>query len=272
MNRNPFQPGRKELRGFLEGLYEVYSTRTHARRDPVSFVYEYDVPRDAEVVGFVAAMLAYGSLVQIMASVSDALERLGEGPYAFLTGAEAGELADAARGFTHRFVDGRQFGFLLQRLKGVLCAHGSLEACFTAHDRPAERTILPGLRGLAAELRGPGDRLTHLVADPRRGSACKRWHLFLRWMVRRDEVDPGIWQGVDPARLVVPLDTHMWRVCRGLGLTDRKTVGLKAALEVTEGFREVSPADPVKYDFALMHASVEDDPALQRMLKGGASA
>ncbi len=256
----------------MEELYNRYNTRGYARHDPVSFAYDYEDRLDAEVVGFVAAMLAYGSLGQIMASVSDALERLGGEPYAFLTEAEVGELADAARGFTHRFVDGRQFGYLLERLKGVLCAHGSLEACFSVHDRPVERTILPGLRGLAAELRGPGDRLSHLVADPHRGSACKRWHLFLRWMVRRDEVDPGIWQGVDPARLVVPLDTHMWRVCQGLGLTDRKTVGLKAALEVTEGFREVSPADPVKYDFALMHASVEADPALQRMLTGGASA
>ncbi len=256
----------KELRSLLEGLYRGYNTRQYARRDPVWFVHRCDDPQDAEVTAFIAAMLAYGNLKQIMASVADALRRLGPRLHEFLTGATPPGLAKAAGGFSHRFVNDRQFGLLLRRLKAVLEEYGSLQACFARHDRPEEVTVLPGLRGLAAGLRGGGQGLEHLVADPRKSSACKRWHLFMRWMVRRDEVDPGPWEHVSRARLVVPLDTHMWRVCRGLGFTARKTASLKAALEVTDGFRKLAPADPVKYDFALMHASADEAPALRRWL------
>jgi uncharacterized protein (TIGR02757 family) len=256
----------RALYGLLEDLYDRYTTPAHAQHDPVSFTYQYGRPADAEVAGLVAAFLAYGRLAQIMASVADALGRLGERPSRFAREAGPAERREAAAGFVHRFADGDQFARLLRVIGGVIGQYGSLQQCFRAHDRPQAQTILPGLRGLADDLRAVGG-MDHLVADPRKGSACKRWHLYLRWMVRADAVDTGLWQGIGPERLIVPLDAHMWRVSRGLGLTGRGTCDLKAAREVTEAFRRIRPDDPVRYDFALMHASAEGDHDLQAWLR-----
>ncbi len=259
----------RELKPLLEALYRRYNRPGHARHDPVGRLYRYEQPADGEVAGLVAAFLAYGRLAQIVDSVEEMLARLGQSPHEFILRSSEQQVRRACRGFAHRFVDGDQMGRLLCALRTVLARHGSLEACFRAHDRP-EQTILPGLTGLAHELLAEARELDHLVADPAKGSACKRWHLFLRWMVRRDAVDPGLWEGISPARLVVPLDRHMHRVCGALGLSRRSSPDLKTALQVTEGFRAVCPADPVRYDFALMHASAQEDPALAAYLAGEA--
>jgi uncharacterized protein (TIGR02757 family) len=244
------------LAALLEGAYARFNRRQYALKDPVCLTYAYADPRDAEVAGLLAALLAFGRVAQIMRSVRDALARLGPCPHDFIAAASAADLRDACAGFVHRTADAGDFAALLANLRSVLGAYGSLEACFRAADDAAAPNVLPGLTGLAAEL-GRGGGPGHLTADPRRGSPCKRWNLFLRWMVRRDEVDPGLWSGVSPSRLTVPLDAHMWRVCTGLGLTRRATCNMKAALEITDAFRAVCPEDPVRYDFSLMHASVE---------------
>ena len=112
--------------------------------------------------------------------------------------------------------------------------------------------MLPALARFVGELRSyAGSVLPSLLPSPADGSACKRLNLFLRWMVRKDAVDPGPWTSVPGAKLVVPLDTHMFRIARGLGLTPRRQADLKIALEITAGFRAIRPDDPVRYDFSL---------------------
>jgi uncharacterized protein (TIGR02757 family) len=241
---------------FLEEQYATYNRREYARQDPVRFLHPHDGVHEREVVGLIAALLAYGRLSQILKSVADALARLGGSPRSFILSATPQQLRSACRGFRHRVVNGDRLWRLLWAVKDVLERHGSIQACFSWHDEPSAETVLPGLSGLAGELAVRGGAPAHLVARPDKGSACKRWNLYLRWMVRRDEVDPGGWDKVSPARLIVPLDAHMWRVCRWLGLSRRRVCNLAAALEVTAGFRRFSPDDPVKYDFALMHASL----------------
>jgi uncharacterized protein (TIGR02757 family) len=118
---------------------------------------------------------------------------------------------------------------------------------------------------LVCEISSVGD-CGRLLADPRDKSACKRLNLYLRWMVRRDDVDPGGWEGVRPAQLVVPLDVHMHRIGRALGLTQRQQADCRTALEVTEAFRKISPEDPVKYDFALTRLGIRDDTNLDAFL------
>ena len=246
---------RAELTCLLEGAYARFNRREFALQDPIRYVYDYPEPADGEVVGLLSGLLAFGRVAQILRSVEGVLGRLGERPAEFVRSSSPRALRAACVGFVHRTANADNMACLLVALKGVLERHGSLESCFRAHDEPGARTVLPGLTGLAGELCGGAG---HLTADPRRGSPCKRWNLFLRWMVRRDEVDPGLWRSVSAARLIVPLDTHMWRVCKGLGLTRRATCNMKAALEVTDAFRVLRPEDPVRYDFSLMHASVEN--------------
>lgn len=253
-------------RQFLEDLYSRYNRREHARHDPVRFLYAYEDIREREVAGLIAASLAYGQLRHILKSVADVLGRLQQEPRRFILSATPRQLCDACVGFRHRLVNEDRLWRFLLAVREVLQRHGSLEACFASHDAPSSPTILPGLIGLAGELAVHGHAPAHLVARPEKGSACKRWNLYLRWLVRCDEVDPGGWARVLPSRLIVPLDVHMWRVSRRLGLTQRKVCNLRAAMEITESFRRVSPADPVKYDFALMHASLEEGRTLKRVL------
>ena len=106
--------------------------------------------------------------------------------------------------------------------------------------------------------------LEYLLAGPANGSACKRLNLFLRWMVRSDDVDTGLWRRIDKAKLIVPVDVHMGRLCKILGLHSLKTVSLAMAVKITEGFREIEPADPVKYDFALSRIGIVENCTGQR--------
>ncbi len=141
---------------------------------------------------------------------------------------------------------------LLTGIKRAMAVHGSLERLFAAGLSRGDATVLPALARFVGELRSSaGSALPSLLPSPADGSACKRLNLFLRWMVRRDAVDPGPWTTVPASRLVVPLDTHMFRIARGLGLTQRRQADLKSALEITAGFRALRPEDPVRYDFCL---------------------
>ena len=149
---------------------------------------------------------------------------------------------------------------MLQGLQGVMGQYGSLYQCFLHHMNPADETVLQALSAMAEEIAAPlQGKCNSLVPLPQRGSACKRFHLFLRWMVRQDRVDPGGWPKVPAAKLVVPLDTHMHRISFRLGLTARKQADLRTALEVTRAFGTLLPHDPVRYDFALSRLGIRQD-------------
>jgi len=243
----------------LEELHELYNRRRFVHPDPLEFLYEYDDVRDREIVALVASSLAYGRVAQILRSVRDVLDRIGA-PAAFVGERPDEEIRPALRGFRHRWTTGDDVAALLVAVKRAVEAHGSLEACFVAGLSEDDETIMPALtRFTAALTAGHGEAKIDLLPDPARGSACKRLHLFLRWMVRRDEVDPGGWDRVPKAKLVVPLDTHMHAIARGLGLTARGQADGRTALEVTAAFRRLNPQDPVKYDFALTRVGIRTE-------------
>jgi uncharacterized protein (TIGR02757 family) len=138
--------------------------------------------------------------------------------------------------------------------------YGSLSRLFCSRLDDSDTDVIPALSRFVAEVYGRSSGFRPcLLPSPDAGSACKRLHLFLRWMARSDEVDPGGWDEVPPSMLVVPLDIHMFRICGELGLTDRRQADCRAAREVTEGFRLISPDDPVKYDFALTRLGIRKD-------------
>ncbi|MBI5244662.1 MAG: TIGR02757 family protein [Elusimicrobia bacterium] len=247
------------LKAALERLYARYNRRGLIAPDPLQFVYRYSDPRDMEIAGFLASSLAYGRVAQIAASVSLLLGLMGPSPYRCVLGFDARRAA-SLKGFRHRFTSGASLAALMGCLKKALSLRGSIEGFFLQGYDAGERDIVPSLarfrRGLLAMREGSSKGLDFLLPAPEAGSACKRLNLFLRWMVRKDGVDPGLWKSVDKAKLIVPADVHMARLCRLLKLYRRKTISLAAAVEMTAGFRRLEPGDPVKYDFALSRVGI----------------
>lgn len=246
--------------GKLDGLYERYNRRAFISPDPLELLYRYSDPCDQELAGLLAALLAYGGVRQIVSSASGALTRMGFKPRQFLDRSSPGELRAAFRGFRHRWTTGADIATLLSGVKAAIRRHGSLEESFIAGLRPEHETVIPALAAWVKLLRrGAGRSRRDLLSCPRQGSACKRLNLFLRWMARKDDVDPGLWPRVPASKLVIPLDLHMHRIGLAWGLTERKSADLKAALEMTAAFRTISPDDPVRYDFALTRAAMRGE-------------
>lgn len=243
----------------LEGLYAQLTLRARVGSDPVGFLYAWPSLEDREIVGLLASSLAYGRVAQIARSVTALLARLPE-PSRMTMELSPRALVRNLAGFRHRFTEGADLARVLLGARRLREAHGSLEEALLAHARPEDRTIAGSLSGFTRELHDRGGLTApHVLPDPERGSACKRLCLFLRWMVREDAVDPGGWRRVGAERLVVPLDVHMQRIARGLGMLTRRSPDWRAALEATEGFRRLAPHDPVRYDFALTRLGIESE-------------
>lgn len=239
-----------ELKAFLDGLYYVYQRRELINPDPLYFLYRYEDVRDREIAGLVASSLAYGRVAQIMKSVERVLSCLSDEPYKFLVNNDESDIVPES--FKHRFTTGEDMNNLLRNVRGILREHGTVEEFLRECLRNSEGEIFSALDEFSGRLsrnRKPGS--FPLITAPKDGSACKRLFLFLKWMVRSDEVDPGGWEVIRPSDLVVPTDTHMHKISMKLGFTRRKSADLRCAVEITEGFRGVCPEDPARYDFVL---------------------
>lgn len=251
----------------LDDIYEKYNRREFVHPDPLEFLYRYDDPADREIVGLVASGLAYGRVEQILKSVNWVLDRM-HSPSEFLSSATLRSLSEIFQGFRHRFTTGEALSGMLWGAKRIIERHGSLQACFCGGLRAEHVTVLPALSAFVEQLANRSERERHwLVASPVNGSACKRWHLFLRWLVRCDAVDPGGWDMVAASKLVVPLDVHMHRIGLALGMTKRKQADARTAAEITASFRAIAPQDPVRYDFALTRFGIRREQNLQGLLK-----
>lgn len=236
-----------------------------ARSDPVELVRHYGDPHDQEVVGLIVAALAYGRVASIKASASKLLERLGSSPAASV---DSGHAVEAVRGFVYRFQKGDDLARFVTAIARVRHVYGSLAGAFVAVDRGGDPDYAETLDRFVRLLRDQFDRppsygLSYLL--PRGGTtggAAKRLCLYLRWMIRpHGEQDLGAWRtltsgAVDSARLIIPLDTHIQRIARYIGLTERKTHGMKTAREITAALRRLRPDDPLVYDIALCHLGI----------------
>jgi uncharacterized protein (TIGR02757 family) len=236
----------------LERLYRKYNDRRYISTDPLQYVYRYEHQRDREVAALIAASLAFGNVAQIRRSVERILDSMGRGPAEYVLSASPRKLRNDFRLFRHRWISGDDMASLLTGVARAMREYDSLGKLFYAKLEAADRDVIPAATKFAEDIFSrSGGFNTCLLPSPRSRSACKKLNLFLRWMVRSDEVDPGGWTGVSPAMLIVPVDVHMHRISRRLGLTNRRSADLATAQEITEGFKAVAPEDPVKYDFAL---------------------
>ena len=253
-----------QIKDVLERLYYKYNRPDFIKSDPLQFVYQYSNQADREIAALLAAMLAYGRVQQIQKSLTNLLGRMGDSPFEFVRNFDEykrGKLGS----FKHRFTTGDYLSDLLELLKKVLNQYGSLQNFFVQCYNPGDKNVIPALSKFCDSLlnmysktynRSVPRGLSYLLPRPAAGSACKRLNLFLRWMVREDDIDTGLWRSIDKAKLIVPIDVHMGRLCRILGLYDQKTVSLASAVKITQSFAEIEPADPVKYDFALSRIGI----------------
>ncbi|MFN7984458.1 MAG: TIGR02757 family protein [Vicinamibacterales bacterium] len=250
------------LKTSLDRLYESFNMPDSAV-DPIQLVRRYRDRADVEVVAFCAAGLAFGRVSSVMQSVERLLHVMGDRPAAFVRAFEPTRDGAPLTGFVHRWIRGRDVVALLWVLRQAIEQHGSLEDFFLAGDDGHEdlRNSLDSFstRALSFDLRPaygkvparPG--VSYFFPRPSAGSACKRLNLFMRWVVRRDALDFGIWTRVSPARLIVPLDTHVIRVGRCLKLTQYTSPGWTMAADITRALRGLDSADPVRYDFSICH-------------------
>lgn len=241
----------------LDALYEQYNQRRFVHPDPLEFLYDFEDPADREIVGLVASGLAFGRVAQILVSVRLVLSRMAPTPSDYVTSGSLEQFRRDFAGFVHRYADGESVAMLLEGIRLTLRRYGSLQACVASGLASDSESVLPGMERLVASLQEFPQYVPHpLLSSPNMGSACKRLNLYFRWMVRSDQVDPGGWENVSKRLLVVPLDTHLFRVASEMRLTQRRSPDLKCALEVTRGFGRFSPEDPVKYDFALTRPGI----------------
>ena len=238
------------LKDKLEQVYSDYNKREYVNPDPLLFLYNYPEKKNREIAGFIGACLAYGRVESIMETVAGILDKLGTAPFDYLMTRTKNDMANDFKGFRYRFASDVNLVNLLWGIRDVLKRFSSLENCFCAGMSPENKTVIPGLVFFVEQIR-KNKEIGHLLADPQKKSACKRSLLFLRWMVRRDGVDPGGWEKINPSLLIVPLDTHMHKIGRMLEFTKRKSQDMKTALEITKGFKRILKQDPVKYDFCL---------------------
>jgi uncharacterized protein (TIGR02757 family) len=249
-----------------EKLDELHASFNYpdSAADPIQIVRRFTRGDDREIVGFCAASLAFGRVASVLQSIERLLAIMGPRPAEYVRGFDPLRDGKAFDGFVHRWTRGRDLVALLWVLRQMLEADGSVEGFFLRgleSSAPDLETALDSFsrRALALDLKRaygrvpPRPGVCWFFPRPSAGSGCKRLNLFLRWMVRRDALDPGIWTRVPASKLVVPLDTHVIRVGRCLRLTTLSSPGWPMAREITASLRRLNPADPVKYDFSLCH-------------------
>ena len=251
------------LKPTLDRLYAGFNYPDSAT-DPIQIVRRYQRDDDREIVGFVSAALAFGRVLSVLQSIERVLRILGPEPAASIRRFDPRCDGPKFAGVVHRWTRGPDIVALLWLLRQMIDRSGSVEAFFLeGYDADAEdiegALTSFSTRALALDIKAAYGRVPkragvcYFFPRPSAGSGCKRLNLFLRWMVRRDALDLGVWRRVSPAKLIVPLDTHVIRVGRCLRLTTYTSPGWRMARDITASLRRLDPDDPVKYDYALCH-------------------
>ncbi len=255
------------LKQTIDRLYNTYDFKDRILHDPIEFPHQYKRPEDIEISGFIASCFAYGRVDLFKPVVKKILSIMGKGPHDFLLSFNLKKQGDLFSGVKYRFNENEDILCLLYVLNRALKKYESIEAMFKKRYKDTDANIGEGLggfiHGLIAVDTSPVYNenikpagFLQFLPSPEKGSACKRMNLFLRWMIRDRDIDFGLWKGIPKNKLVMPLDTHIARISKCLGFTERKSQDWKMAVEITESLKRFDPDDPLKYDFALCHRGI----------------
>jgi uncharacterized protein (TIGR02757 family) len=251
----------------LDDIYEEYNRKEFISPDPLEFLYHYTNNDDIELVGLIASSLAYGNVKQILKAINSILLPMGKSPYSFITESNQSYLEKKYNGFKYRFTTSEDIILLFMGIKDVLKKEKNLKTCFESSIKESNNNLLLGSEVFINKIaKFFPNNSTYLLPKPSKGSACKRFNLFLRWMIRKDNVDFGLWDNKLSEQLIIPLDTHMNNICQTTGISKYKSANLKAAIQITEYFKEINPNDPVKYDFALTRFGIRAEMDIKEIL------
>lgn len=233
----------------LNSFYEAYNHKKFIQYDPIKYVYGFEDKAEKELVALIVSSLSFGRVTEIFKAVDRLLDIVNHEPLTYVSALKI-KPDRKLLSFRYRFVTGQDVFKLLLSAKKILERYGSIGAF-------ARKKYITGqFLELADEMVEAFQGVNYLIPSSLKNSPCKRLFMFFRWMVRNDNIDTGLWKFISPGELVVPLDTHIFRMSKELGFTSRRTASLTTALEITDSLRQFSEDDPVKYDWALSHIGI----------------
>lgn len=242
-----------DIKNLMDELAERYETEEFIKDDPVQFPHRYQKAEDIEIAGFIASIFAYGSRKAFIGKLNQLFAMMGESPYQYIVNGKF-EL----NGFNYRFMKENDIVAILEVLHKLYLEDGGLAGLFSraAQTEDLMRNITDYFYKNAGEKAGYG--FYHAIPNAAKGNAMKRMWLYLRWMVRKSVVDLGVWKFITPADLRIPMDVHVARISRELGILKRSSNDKKAVEELSAFLRTLDPQDPIKYDFALFGYGVNN--------------
>jgi uncharacterized protein (TIGR02757 family) len=250
------------LREKLEYHYKAFD-KTKIEPDPLQFPHLFKEEKDFEVMAFIASVFAYGNVKQIINSLNKFLLVCGNQPYDFIRKYSL-KKSQQKDSFIHRFYTSQDVTQLFHLLHLAYQEFGTLKKLFLSGYHQDDINVKNAITNFSTyflektkeEFGKKSIGMRFMFPLPEKGSACKRMNLFLRWMVRKDELDFGLWDEIPTSKLIIPVDTHIARICKQLKITKRKNVSWIMAEEITENLKKFDPNDPVKYDFAICHIGI----------------
>jgi uncharacterized protein (TIGR02757 family) len=239
--------------------------RKFSSKDPVWVLHRFSDARDIEIMGLITASYSYGHVDQINRFTDKLLERIGNKPYEFTINFSKRKDKKFLEGLNYRFNTSGDLMSLFEAIRTTVIDYGSLKTLFLSSYNENSENVVDALSNFTLSLyefsnhaNGDGrNYFNFLLSSPVNKSTCKRMNLYLRWMVRKDEIDTGLWSEIGTSKLIMPVDVHVARAAKNLNLVKRKSVDLKFALELTETLKKFDSEDPVKYDFSLCHIGID---------------
>jgi uncharacterized protein (TIGR02757 family) len=247
----------------LEYHYRAFD-RTRLEPDPLQFLHMFNDEKDIEIIGLLASIFAYGNVKQIENTLKKLILIFNNNPYSFIREFSTKRDSKKLSGIKHRFYTDEDIIKLFFILGKEIRKHKSIKQIFMKGYNSSDRNVKSAISNFSIYILDSFKQTFGNVSSgikfmfplPEKGSACKRMNLFLRWMVRKDELDFGLWNEIPTSKLVIPVDTHIARICRVLNLTKRKNVSWQMAEEITYNLKRFDADDPVKYDFAICHIGI----------------